>query len=144
MIDGDVADRRRVDPVRAAVGDVYVIETHHPDDRAFDVPTTKLPKVTDADDEVPEIEAKDLIERIIASGGTLTISDPSSGERAAWRRAIHAAARGELPDGMELKHSGRVAGDLRRAFGVRFELRVPTLSPNGGSARCGPSALTGR
>src|SRR5438477_12949029 len=39
-------------------GRYFLEHGRHPDDRPFDVPTTKLPKGTDADDEAPEIEAK--------------------------------------------------------------------------------------
>jgi hypothetical protein len=58
-------------------------------------------------------EATTLIERLQSSGGTVTVSDPDTETRASYRRAIHAAKQHKLvPDGYDLRHTGRNTGDL--------------------------------
>ncbi|GAA2339117.1 hypothetical protein GCM10010170_021020 [Dactylosporangium salmoneum] len=58
-------------------------------------------------------EATVLIERLQTGGGTVVVSDPDIDTRASYRRAIHAAKQNKLvPDGYELRHTGRNTGDL--------------------------------
>lgn len=58
-------------------------------------------------------EATALIERLQAGGGIEVVSDPDAGTRASYRRAIHAAKQHKLvPDGHDLRHTGRNTGDL--------------------------------
>ncbi|MFC4148686.1 hypothetical protein ACFO0M_20725 [Micromonospora mangrovi] len=58
-------------------------------------------------------EATVLIERLQTSGGTVVVSDPDTDTRASYRRAIHAAKQHKLvPDGYDLRHTGRNTGDL--------------------------------
>ncbi|WP_203837459.1 hypothetical protein [Winogradskya humida] len=58
-------------------------------------------------------EATALIERLQTSGGTVVVSDPDADTRASYRRAIHAAKQHRLvPDGYDLRHTGRNTGDL--------------------------------
>ncbi len=58
-------------------------------------------------------EATALIERLQTSGGTVVVSDPDADTRATYRRAIHAAKQHRLvPDGYDLRHTGRNTGDL--------------------------------
>ena len=58
-------------------------------------------------------EATALIERLQTGGGTVIVSDPDAETRASFRRAIHAAKQHRLvPDGYELRHTGRDTGDL--------------------------------
>ena len=58
-------------------------------------------------------EATVLIERLKTGGGTVVVSDPDADTRASYRRAIHAAKEHKLvPDGHDLRHTGRNTGDL--------------------------------
>ncbi|WP_204010733.1 hypothetical protein [Virgisporangium aurantiacum] len=58
-------------------------------------------------------EATVLVERLQTSGGTVVVSDPDADTRASYRRAIHAAKQHKLvPDGYDLRHTGRNTGDL--------------------------------
>ncbi|MGC5031847.1 hypothetical protein [Micromonospora sp. DT229] len=58
-------------------------------------------------------QARQLVERLQAEGGTVRVESPDSEERARWRRVIHAAKQhGLVPAGFHLKHTGRAAGDL--------------------------------
>jgi hypothetical protein len=62
---------------------------------------------------VAEITVAELVARITAAGSKLKIADLKAGERAVWRRAIHAAnTDGGLPAGMRLRYTGRGSGDL--------------------------------
>jgi len=57
--------------------------------------------------------AGELIERLRAEGGPVTIEAPDDDTRALYRRIIHAAKQFHLvPDGFHLKHTGRGSGDL--------------------------------
>lgn len=59
------------------------------------------------------VEAAELADRIVASGGTRRVADPDRSTRAAYRRAIHAVRRsGLVPDGLRLQISGCDRGDL--------------------------------
>jgi hypothetical protein len=61
----------------------------------------------------PAIKAEDLVGQLEAAGGRLVVTDPDEPERAAWRRAVHAAKRaGLIRPGSRLRHSGRDRGDL--------------------------------
>jgi hypothetical protein len=54
-----------------------------------------------------------LIERLQTGGGIVVVSDPDADTRARYRRAIHAAKQHNLvPDGYDLRHTGRNTGDL--------------------------------
>ncbi|MFC4998537.1 hypothetical protein ACFPIJ_11910 [Dactylosporangium cerinum] len=54
-----------------------------------------------------------LIKRLQSGGGTVVVSDPDADTRASYRRAIHAAKQHKLvPDGYDLRHTGRNTGDL--------------------------------
>ncbi|GAA2845591.1 hypothetical protein Acy02nite_47100 [Actinoplanes cyaneus] len=58
-------------------------------------------------------EATVLIERLQTSGGTVVVPGPDADSRASYRRAIHAAKQHKLvPDGYDLRHTGRNTGDL--------------------------------
>lgn len=58
-------------------------------------------------------QARQLVERLQAEGGTVRVESPDSDERALYRRVIHAAKQhGLVPAGFHLKHTGRAAGDL--------------------------------
>lgn len=58
-------------------------------------------------------EATALIERLQNIGGMVVVSDPDADTRASYRRAIHAAKQHNLvPDGYDLRHTGRNTGDL--------------------------------
>lgn len=58
-------------------------------------------------------QARQLVERLQAEGGTVRVESPDADERAWYRRAIHAAKQhGLVPTGFHLKHTGRAAGDL--------------------------------
>lgn len=58
-------------------------------------------------------QARLLVERLRAEGGTVRVESPDSEERALYRRVIHAAKQhGLVPAGFHLKHTGRAAGDL--------------------------------
>ncbi|MEU4626897.1 hypothetical protein AB0G04_43855 [Actinoplanes sp. NPDC023801] len=58
-------------------------------------------------------EAAALIEKLQNCGGTLVVPDPDPDTRASYRRAIHAAKQHNLvPDGHDLRHTGRNTGDL--------------------------------
>jgi hypothetical protein len=60
-----------------------------------------------------ELTVGELVERVTANGGSLTIVDPDPSERRRWRRAIYFAVNsGGLPTGMRLRHAGRDRGDL--------------------------------
>jgi hypothetical protein len=61
----------------------------------------------------PEITARRVLACLDAGGGSFTVTDPAADERAAWRRAIHAAGMNRsLPPGTRLTHTGRDRGDL--------------------------------
>lgn len=63
-------------------------------------------------------EAKALIEQISASGGTVTVTDPSEPIRARYRRLLHACRVPHLvPSGQELRFTGRDTGDIVIAIG---------------------------
>jgi hypothetical protein len=63
-------------------------------------------------------EAKELIERISASGGSITVADPSEPTRARYRRLLHACRVHHLvPPGQELRFTGRDSGDIVVAIG---------------------------
>jgi len=58
-------------------------------------------------------EATALIERLQANSGTVVVPDPDADTRASYRRAVHAAKQHKLvPDGYDLRHTGRNTGDL--------------------------------
>ncbi|MEU1604029.1 hypothetical protein [Micromonospora matsumotoense] len=58
-------------------------------------------------------QARLLVERLRAEGGTVRVESPDAEERALYRRVIHAAKQhGLVPAGFHLKHTGRAAGDL--------------------------------
>jgi hypothetical protein len=59
------------------------------------------------------VSVEDLLARLASSDGHLRVRSPSDGERAAWRRAIHAVKQqGRIPGGHHLRHTGRDKGDL--------------------------------
>lgn len=63
-------------------------------------------------------EAKALIEQISASGGSITVADPSKPVRARYRRLLHACRVHHLvPPGQELRFTGRDSGDIVVAIG---------------------------
>jgi hypothetical protein len=60
-----------------------------------------------------DITARELLERLQEADGRLTITNPDIATRAAWRRAIYQALNDDLvPDGKQLRHTGRDHGDL--------------------------------
>jgi hypothetical protein len=62
---------------------------------------------------IPRRKVEELVNRIQAAGGTLTIADPEPSVRAEYRRALHAAKEHELvPKGLLLRYTGRDRGDL--------------------------------
>lgn len=63
-------------------------------------------------------EAKALIEQIRATGGSITVADPSESVRARYRRLLHACRVHHLvPPGQELRYTGRDSGDLAISIG---------------------------
>lgn len=73
-----------------------------------------------------EISVRRLVSRITAAGGELRIEDPEPEERAAWRRAFHAATtKGGLPKGMRLRYTGRDSGDVV----LRLVADIPANQP---------------
>lgn len=63
-------------------------------------------------------EAKALIEQISASGGSITVADPSEPIRARYRRLLHACRAHHLvPPGQELRFTGRDSGEIVIAIG---------------------------
>ena len=55
----------------------------------------------------------ELVDRLHAEGGEITIVDPTRSERHRWRRAIHDATSRKLaPSGQRIAHTGRDKGDL--------------------------------
>ena len=57
--------------------------------------------------------AKQLIERIVADGGTVRVEAPDQETRAKYRRIIHALKQhGLVPAGYHLRHTGRDSGDI--------------------------------
>lgn len=62
---------------------------------------------------IPRRKVEELINRIQAAGGTLTIADPEPSVRAEYRRVLHAAKEHELvPESLLLRYTGRDRGDL--------------------------------
>ena len=60
-----------------------------------------------------DISAPELLKRVKEAGCRLTITNPDTATRAAWRRAIYRALNdGLVPAGKQLRHSGRDHGDL--------------------------------
>lgn len=97
--------------VITGAGRFYLEHGHHPKD----VPASQPAKTSriNRPGKPRELNAAELVERLVQSGGTLTIANPDAATRAAWRRAIHAAkAAGLVPEGHYLEHSGRSRGDL--------------------------------
>jgi hypothetical protein len=96
-------------------GRYYLEHGRHPADIPEPVPGRRERRVAPKDQrqEPPAISGDELVERVTAAEGSLRIPDPEPATRAAWRRAIHAAARSSsLPAGMRLWHTGRDKGDL--------------------------------
>lgn len=90
-----------------------------------EVTVTERSKLTESDRKPPGISGDDLIQRLVDAGGSLHIPDLEPAVRAAWRRAIHAAANGgKLPAGMRLWHTGRDKGDLVVRLVVRRALET--------------------
>lgn len=60
-----------------------------------------------------EALAADILAALDKDGHTLTVRAPSARERARYRRAIHhTITNGLIPDGFQLRHTGRDHGDL--------------------------------
>ncbi|PTR24208.1 hypothetical protein C8K36_108223 [Rhodococcus sp. OK519] len=72
--------------------------------------TTPIPKP--AVPGPPAVSPPELVERLLVDG-RIELASPTQAERAAWRRAIHAAlGSGLIPDGKYLRHTGRDRGPL--------------------------------
>lgn len=57
--------------------------------------------------------AQQLIDQLTQADGAVRIEEPDEHTRAQYRRAIHAAKQHKLiPDGHELRHTGRDRGDI--------------------------------
>lgn len=57
--------------------------------------------------------AADELMQQLSESGRIVVSDPDPATRRWWRQAIHAAkARGLVPAGMHVRHTGRDSGDL--------------------------------
>jgi hypothetical protein len=77
------------------------------------VPATPPSKRAVAGKDRLVIAGEELLRRLHDAACMLRIADPNDEERAAWRRAIHAAKqRGLIPAGTHLRHSGRDRDDL--------------------------------
>jgi hypothetical protein len=63
--------------------------------------------------QVPVVTPQSLLTDLASHGGVLTVPDPSSTIRAAYRSAISCAiTEGLVPEGRGLRHTGRDRGDL--------------------------------
>lgn len=60
----------------------------------------------------PRISGHDLLNQLIESGDRLTVENPASDVRAAYRRALAALPREEVPAGKRVTFTGRDKGDL--------------------------------
>lgn len=118
-------------------GRYYLEHGRHPADTPKPQAERREPAVAPKDQRTkrPAISGDELVEQVTAAGGSLRIPDPEPATRAAWRRAIHAAARSSsLPAGMRLWHTGRDKGDLvirllpRRAPSLRSPQDAPTIA----------------
>jgi hypothetical protein len=74
-------------------------------------------------------DGADLVGRVSAAGGTLTVQDPGVMTRGRWKRAYYEAVnRGDVPSGHKLRLSGRERGDLTvRLVGLAEEAPAPPL-----------------
>lgn len=113
-------------------GRYYLAHGHYRADAA--VAVTEHSKPAQIDRKALRISGEDLIQRLVDAGGSLHIPDPEPAVRAAWRRAIHAAANGgNLPEGKRLWHTGRDKGDLvvrlvaRRALEAKAQQKAPPI-----------------
>jgi hypothetical protein len=70
----------------------YLAHGHYRADAA--VADTEHPKPIEPNRKLLMISGEDLIQRLVVAGGSLRIPNPEPAVRAAWRRAIHAAANG--------------------------------------------------
>jgi DNA-binding IscR family transcriptional regulator len=114
-------------------GRYYLAHGHHRADAAM--AATERSKPTEPGRKPLRISGEDLIQRLVDAGGSFHVVDPEPVLRAAWRRAIHAAATGgNLPAGMRLWHTGRDKGDLmvrlvaRRAPEAKTQQKAPSIS----------------
>jgi hypothetical protein len=106
-------------------GRYYLAHGHYRADAAVTV--TDRSKSIEPNRKPPRISGDNLIQRLVAAGGSLHIPNPEPAVRAAWRRAIHAVANGgNLPAGMRLWHTGRDKGDLVVRLVVRRSLETKT------------------
>lgn len=80
--------------------DAYPATPEQPGQLRAGITTSKATK--------PTLDAADLVARVQAAGGTLTIENPGAAQRAAWRSTIQTAIRA----GQRLHYTGRLRGDL--------------------------------
>jgi hypothetical protein len=117
----DVTRRRGV--WRAAIteaGRFYLAHGHHPDHPAHRprpaTPPRAMTAAAPAGAQPPTgamVLAQRLLDELTAGGGLVRVEQPDPPTRARYRRAIHAAKQHRLvPEGHQLRHTGRDRGDL--------------------------------
>ncbi|MDG4803735.1 hypothetical protein [Micromonospora sp. WMMD980] len=107
-------------------GRYYLEHGSHPEDPAHLArPTPSRPKAesvppkrsaaasTDGTGSATLALAQQLVDQLKRGDGVLRVEEPDEQTRARYRRAIHAAKQQNLlPDGYELRHTGRDRGDI--------------------------------
>lgn len=137
-------------------GRFYLTHGHHPDHPAHRSPTpATTPRTTTAAAQhaarpatAMMTLAQLLLDELAAGDGILRVEQPDPSTRARYRQAIHAAKQHRLvPDGHQLRHTGRDRGDLvirlydpaHRQDWDRFRVatRRQLTPPRTSSPRCG-------
>ncbi|MDW5330665.1 hypothetical protein [Plantactinospora sp. KLBMP9567] len=104
---GTTAPRQRVRATVTAQQGESAAARSRPDEATTAGGSTRPPAAATVE------QARQLVERLQAEGGTVRVESPDPEERALYRRVIHAAKQhGLVPAGFHLKHTGRAAGDL--------------------------------
>ncbi|MET8553308.1 hypothetical protein [Micromonospora zamorensis] len=109
-------------------GRFYLQHGYHPEDPAHNVsPSTTRRKgkaapvprqqpaaaSTDGTTSATMVLAQQLVDQLAHGDGVVRVNEPDEQTRARYRRAIHAAKQHKLvPDGHELRHTGRSRGDI--------------------------------
>lgn len=107
LLGGTTAPRRRVRTTVTAKQGGSASARSRPGDATKAAGSTRSPAAATVE------QARQLVERLQAEGGTVRVESPDPEERALYRRVIHAAKQhGLVPAGFHLKHTGRAAGDL--------------------------------
>ncbi|MCX4387364.1 hypothetical protein OG777_10510 [Micromonospora peucetia] len=109
-------------------GRFYLEHGYHPEDPAYaaNSPTARpksdaagVPRQrpaaasTESTTSATMVLAQQLVDQLARGDGVVRIEEPDEQTRARYRRAIHAAKQHKLvPDGHELRHTGRSRGDI--------------------------------